>query len=159
MKKAKKTIRSGLTLVELLIAAAVACIVLIAAGIILVYGQKSWNYGLRQAGLQRDASFAMLKMKQSISSGKQAQLDADGLGVKIVQTSGWIRYWYVPGENDLRFQSEGQDVQTLLDGVVDDASFEIDPNTGKMVIVEIQLQKNGSQAHISSQTMMRNFGS
>ena len=158
MKKTKKSNRRGLTLIELLVASAAVCIVVLAAGIILVFGQKSWNYGLQQSGLQRDASFAMLKMKQSISSGTKAQLDADSLGVKIFQTSGWIRYWYVSGENDLRFQTEGQEVQTLLDGTVEDASFEIDPNTGKMVIVEIQLQKNGSQTRLSSKTMMRNFG-
>lgn len=159
MKKTKKSGRPGLTLIELLVAAAAACIVIIAAAIVLVFGQKSWNYGLQQANLQRDASFAMLKMKQSISSGTKAQLDDDSLGVKIFQTSGWTRYWFVPGENDLRFQIEGQEEQTLLDGIVEDASFEIDPNTSKMVLVEIELQKNGSQARLFSQTMMRNFGS
>ena len=154
----KKTSRTGLTIIELLVAAAAMCIVVFAAGIILVFGQRSWNQGLRQAGLQRDAAFAMLKMKQSISSGKLTQLDADGLGIKIYQDTGWIRYRYEQGENDLCYQIEGQEEQTLLDGIVEDVTFEVDPNTGKMVLVDIELQKEGSRTRLSSKTMMRNFG-
>jgi len=152
-----KTKKRGFTIIELLVAAASVCIVVLAAGIILVFGQRSWDRGLEQAGLQRDASFAMLKMKQSISAGRGAVLDDDGMGVKIINSTGWIRYCFVSGEKDLRYQIEGQDEQTLLDGIVQNAAFDVDPNTHKMVLVDIELQKHSSQTRLSSKTMMRNL--
>jgi hypothetical protein len=147
----------GLTIVELMVAAAAVCIVVLAAGLILVYGQKSWDQGLRQAKLQRDVSYAMLRIKQSISAGTLAQVDGDGQGVKIFNGSGWIKYRFYNSQHDLRFQEDGGEEQTLLEGLVGNASFVLDPNTGKMVLVDIELEKDGSNARLLSKTMMRNY--
>ncbi|MBN2019843.1 MAG: hypothetical protein JW749_06425 [Sedimentisphaerales bacterium] len=153
----KKTNRTGLTIVELMVAVSAACIVVLSAGIILVYGQKSWDQGLRQAHLQREVSLVMLRVKKSISEGRAAVVDNDGLGVKIYNSAGWIRYRYEAGQNDLVYQIDGEEERTLLDGIVQDASFDLDPNTGKMVLVDIDLEKDGAQAGLSSKTLMRNF--
>jgi type II secretory pathway pseudopilin PulG len=155
----KKTNKAGFTIMELIVALAAACIIVFAAGIVLVFGQRSWDRGLEQAGVQRDASFAMLRMKQSISAGRSVALDADGMGVKIFNSTGWIKYRFYPGQKDLRYQIDGQSEQTLLGGIVRNAAFDVDPNTHKMVIIDIELQKHISQTRLSSKTMMRNYGS
>ena len=159
MNKTNQARLRGLTIIELLVAAAAACIVVLAAGIILVSGQRSWDQGLRQANLQRDASYAMLTMKQSINSGIAAVVDDDYYGVKVFRSGGWIRYRYNPGQHDLMFQVQDQEEQVLLDNIVQDASFDLDPNTPKIVIIDLQLEKQNSHARISSKTLMRNFGS
>jgi hypothetical protein len=101
----------------------------------------------------------MLKVKQSIRNGTHAQLDADGDGVKIYHTAGWIRFWFVPGQKDLRYQLEGEAEQTLLDGIVQNATFEVNTATNKTVTVGLELQKGNSEAQLSSTTLMRNYAS
>lgn len=55
-----------MTLMEMMLALIAACIVLLATAVIAVFGQKSWDRTLQQVNLQRDASYAMLKMEESI---------------------------------------------------------------------------------------------
>ena len=158
MLKNRKTTRSGLTIIELMVAAAAVTIVLFAAAIMVVFGQKSWNNELLRANLQRDASYAMLKMKRSINSATGVQIDKDELGIKLSQTTGWVRYRFNPEDKDLCRQVEGESLETVLDGIVEDVTFAVDPNTNKMVQVDIELHKNNCTARISSKTMMRNSG-
>jgi hypothetical protein len=150
--------RSGLTLMELVVAMAAAVIVLFATAIVLVFGQRSYNHGWRQANLQRDAAYAMLKIKQSIRDATSAQLDEDGLGVKIYRPGGWIKFRFVNGSNNLQFQPEGEEEQTLLKGTVLDAAFEVDTVNHKTVTASLELADGDCQARISSTTLMRNFG-
>lgn len=157
MSKMTTTNRTGLTLVELMVALTAGLIVMLGTTSLLAIAQKSWNREWEQANLQRDASHAMLKVKQSIRNGTQAALDADGHGVKIYHTAKWIRFWFVPTQKDLRYQIEGEAEQTLLDGVVENATFEVDAATNKAVTVGIELQKGHSEAQFSSTTMMRNY--
>jgi hypothetical protein len=96
----------------------------------------------------------MLKMKQSIRVGKQAVPDADGQGVKIYHAAGWVHFWFVPGQKDLRYQLEGEPEQTLLDGVVNVATFDVNSTT---VEVDFELQNGDCEAQLSSTTMMRNY--
>ena len=77
-----------------------------------------------------------------------------GYGVKIHHTAGWIRFRFVPAQKDLRYQLEGEAEQTLLDGVVEDATFEVDTTTNKTVTVGLELQKGACEAQLSSTTMM-----
>jgi hypothetical protein len=158
MLKNRKTTRSGLTIIELMVAAAAVTIVLFAAAIMVVFGQKSWNNELLRANLQRDASYAMLKMKRSINSATGVQIDKDELGIKLSQTTGWVRYRFNPEDKDLCRQVEGESLETVLDGIVEDVTFAIDPNTNKMVQVDIELHKNNCNTRLSSKTMMRNSG-
>lgn len=145
---------AGLTLIELVVAFSMACIVFFATATILVFGQRSLNHGWQQANLQRDTSYAMLKMKQSIRGATLATLDGDGNGVKIFHTAGWIRFWWLPGPKDLLYQLEGEDQQLLLDGVVDNADFNVD---GSKVTVGLELQNGDCEAQLSTTTMMRNY--
>jgi hypothetical protein len=156
MQKKKNKIRAGLTIIELMVAAAAVTIVFFAAAIMLVFGQKSWNQELLRANLQRDASYAMLKMKRSINSATQVQLDKDELGMKLFQTTGSVRYRFNPEDKNLCCQVEGESLGTVLDGIVEDVTFAIDANSNKMVQVDIELQKNNCVARLSSKTLMRN---
>jgi prepilin-type N-terminal cleavage/methylation domain-containing protein len=159
MNKMTPTNRTGLTLIEMMVALAAGLIVMLGTASLLALAQKSWNREWEQANLQRDVSRAMLKVKQSIRNGTQAQLDADGYGVKIHHTAGWIRFWFVPGQKDLRYQLEGETEQTLLDGIVQNATFEVDTTTNKTVTVGLELQKGACEAQLSSTTLMRNYAS
>ena len=152
----KNTNRTGLTIIELMVAAAAVTIVIFAAAIMLVSGQKAWNNELLRSSLQRDASYAMLKMKKSISSATQAQIDKDELGIILTQTAGSVRYRFNPESKDLFCQVEGESLEQILNGTVEDLTFAIDPNTKKMVSVDIELQKNNCAARLYSKTLMRN---
>jgi hypothetical protein len=145
---------AGLTMIELVVAFSAALVVFFAAATILVFGQRSLNRGWEQANLQRDTSYAMLKMKQSIRGAIGATLDEDGNGVKIFHAAGWIRFWWLPGPKDLQYQLDGEAEQTLLDGVVDNVIFEVD---GNKVTIDLELVKNNYQTHLSTTTMMRNY--
>jgi len=144
-------------LIELMVAIGVAGIVFLATALVLVFGQKSLNRGWQQANLQRDASYAMLKVKQLTRSGNRAEIDEDGQGVKIYHNTGWVRFWFVPAHKDLRYQLEGEQEHTLLDGVVDAATFEVDSTTHKTVTVGFELEDGGCETRLSSTTFMRNY--
>lgn len=159
MSKITPANRTGLTLLEMMIALAAGLIVMLGTGSLLALAQKSWNREWDQANLQRDVSYAMLKVKQSIRNGTQAQLDADGYGVKIYHTAGWVHFWYSPSQKNLYYQLEGETAQLLLNNVVEDASFEVDATTHKTVTVGLELQKGACEAQLSSTTMMRNYAS
>jgi Tfp pilus assembly protein FimT len=145
---------AGLTLIELVVAFSAAVIVFFAMATIMVFGQKSLNRGLQLANLQRDASYANLKIKQSVKNATQAQLDDDGNGVKIYHAAGWIRFWFLPGQKDLRYQLDGENEHTLLDGVVEQANFNVD---GSKVVVDLELLDGNCEARVASTTMMRNY--
>ncbi len=157
MRRMTVTNRAGLTLVEMMVALVGALIVLLATAIILVFGQRSLNHGWQQANLQRDAAYVMLKVKQSIRTGTKAELDGDGRGVKIYHNAGWIRFWFVPGHKDLRYQIEGAEEQTLLNNVVQNATFEVCPTTHKTATVAFELQDGDCKTQLSSTTLMRNY--
>ena len=150
--------RSGLTLVEMLVALAAASIVIIATAIVLVFGQQSYNRSWQQANLQRDAANTMLRIKQSIRNATNTQLDEDEMGIKIFRPTGWIRFRFEQGQNDLRYQLEGEEERTLLDGKVSDATFEIDPSTHKTVTVGLELTQGYCTTKMTSTTLMRNYG-
>ena len=145
-------------MVEMIVALASACIVILATSIIIIYGQRSLDQGYQQMNLQRDASYAMLKMKQSIRGATQAQLDEDGNGVKIYHNTEWIRFWFVPGTKNLLYQLEGEEPQELLGGIVESATFAIDSVKQNTVTVYLGLKNDDCEAQTSSTIMMRNHG-
>jgi type II secretory pathway component PulJ len=141
---------------EIMVALGIGSIVLLAIAVVLVGGQRTLDRTLQQANLQRDASRAMLQIKQCIRFATSATTNSDGNEVTIQSTGGWAKFRFIQAQKDLRYQLEGEDEQTLLDGIVENAAFEIDPATGKMITVDLKLQNNGYETRISSTTMMRN---
>jgi len=146
-------------MVEMLVALAAASIVILATAIIMVFGQQSYNRSWQQANLQRDAAYTMLRIKQSIRNATAAQLDEDEMGIKIFRPTGWIRFRFEQGQNDLQYQLEGEEERTLLDGRVSGATFEIDASNHKVVTVGLELAKGCCTTKMTTSTLMRNFGS
>ena len=91
----KRKVQKGFTLIELIIAMFTSTIVIVAAGLILFYGQKSWNNTWQRVNLQRDASYVMQRMSRSIKAGTSAKVEADGKGLRVYNDykRSWNNTW------------------------------------------------------------------
>jgi type II secretory pathway pseudopilin PulG len=171
MKKeiAKKQAPAALTLVEMLVAMIMVTIVLSAAAVTMIYGQRSLDHEWQQVGIQREASYAMLKMKQTIRSASQAQITGNGKGFKVYKDNQWIKFKYVSGAKDIRYKVlgggeewedydiEDPEANTLINGIVESAYFSIDPSTNSTVTISFYLKNGQYEAQVSSSVTMRNF--
>ena len=81
----KRKRQKGFTLIELIITTFTGSIVIVAAGMILFFGQKTWNSTWDRTNLQRDASYAMLRMVRDIKAWASAQEEDSGNALKIFQ--------------------------------------------------------------------------
>jgi Tfp pilus assembly protein PilW len=153
----KRKVQKGFTLIELTIAMFTGTIVILAAGVILFFGQKSWNNAWKRANLQRDASYAMLRMCRSIKAGASAQMEGSGEGLRIYTGGNWTRFYVAPGATKLTLNSEieGNNSETILDDRVEALQFNVADNT---VRIELKLREDNLQAHFVSTVMMRNYG-
>jgi Tfp pilus assembly protein FimT len=158
MKILKSKNRPGLTLVELLVTILAAMIVILASAVILVFGQNSLDSEWQKVNFQREASFAMFRIKQAIRCASNAELEDDGNAIKIYNNSGWIKYRFDPDQKNLLYQFEDEDEQILLEGVVESVTFEIDPVSKNAVTFSIDLKNEDCQSSNSSKVMMRNYG-
>jgi len=153
----KRKGQKGFTLIELMIGIFTGTIVILAAGMILFYGQKSWNNTWKRANLQRDASYAMQRMSCSVKAGISAQVEASGKGLKIFNKVGWVRFFLSPATD--KFTLKGEDGEanfvTILDDKVEDLQFNV---TGTTVRIELKLREGHLQTHLASTVMMRNYG-
>ena len=151
----KTKTQKGFTLVEVMIGIAAGAIVLLAAGTALVAGQTFWSNAWTKANLQRDASYAMLRISRLAKEGISAQLDNDGKLLRIYREAGWITFYSPQGTNDLNCQIEGQDPQTIINGNVENITFTLQ---GKLLGIDLRLTKDNSQTRFVSTVMMRNYG-
>ncbi len=150
--------RAGMTLVELLVTIAAAMIVILATAVVLVFGQNSLDSEWQKVTFQREASYAMLRIKQAIRCANKAELEEDGNVVKIYNNSGWVKYKYAPDQKNLLYQFEGEDEQILLEGIVESVTFEIDSVNKNAVTFGFQLKNDNCETQDSSKVMMRNYG-
>jgi prepilin-type N-terminal cleavage/methylation domain-containing protein len=153
----KRKGQKGFTLIELIIAMFTSTIVIVAAGSILFYGQKSWNNTLKRVNLQRDASYAMQRMSHSVKAGISAQVEASGKGLKIFNKGGWMRFFLSPATDKFTLKGEAGETNfvTILDDNVEDLQFNV---TGTTVRIELKLREDNLQTHFVSTVMMRNYG-
>ncbi len=159
MNNRKLKNRAGLTIIELMVAMISASLVVLATGSILMFGQRSLNRQWQHVNLQREVSNTMLEIKHTIRGANKALLEAeDGLAVRIYNSAGWTRYMFSPETKSLLYQKQDQEEQTLLDGLVESASFVIDSTTNSTVTVTIKLQQGEYQAQATSTINMRNYG-
>lgn len=153
--KIKPKSRKGLTLIELVIAIVAGVVLVLAAGTILFIGQIFWNQAWKKVNLQRDASYAMLRMSHSIKAGTAAELLADGKTVIIYRSGGdYIRFFWTEGTRDLKSQIEGKP-EIILNNKVEDLQFNVE---GNKVTIDLELKEDDAQAHFISTVMMRNYG-
>lgn len=157
-KVVKIRTRPALTLTEMLVAMIMVTIILSAAAVTMVYGHRALDIQWEQVSIQRDAMYAMQKIKQSIRSASLAVIEEDGNIVKVYNNGQWTKYKFVPGGKDLRYQLEGQTEEiTIIDGIVESASFSIDPSTNSTVTINLYLKNGEHESKISSGVTMRNF--
>ena len=160
----KRKVQKGFTLIELTIAMLIGAIVILAAGMILFYGQKSWNNTWKRANLQRDASYAMLSISRPIKAGTSAQVEGNGEGLRIYNDKEgvWRRFFVQPAANNLMLKSEIVEIagdnsisKTILDDKVEALQFNV---TGTTVSIDLKLREDNLQTHFASTVMMRNYG-
>ncbi len=156
----KRKAQKGFTLIELTIAMFTGTIVILAAGSILFYGQKSWNSTWKRVNLQRDASYAMQRMSRPIKAGTSATVEGDGKGLRVYNDNegSWRRFFVQPASQNLMLKSEivGDSIsETILDDKVEDLQFNV---TGTTVRIELKLREDNLQTHFVSTLMMRNYG-
>jgi len=150
----KRKGQKGFTIIELMIGIVTGTIVILAAGMILFYGQKSWNNTWKRANLQRDASYAMQRISLPIKAGMNAELEGDGNAIKIYRATDWIRF-FLEQNNNLKCEIEGEGPQTIINGKMEALQFNV---TGNTVIIELKLREDNLQTHFVSTVMMRNYG-
>lgn len=154
--KTKTKSEKGFTLIELMVAIVASAIVVLATGIVIVIGQTSWNQTWKKVNLQRDASYAMLRMSQSIKAATSAEKSPDGRVLYIpTQSNPNITFSYVADTNNLQCQVGGQP-QTIINGEVKDLQFNVVGNN--TVTIDLSLKKDDAQTHFISTVMMRNYG-
>jgi len=153
-----KTIRQrGFTLVELMVATLASIILVLATGMLMSIGHNNWNAAWKRANLQRDASYAMLRMSRPIRAGTSAQVEDNGAGLRIYTEGSWMRFFVAPGVSKLTLKSEiGTNTpETILDDKVEDLQFNV---TGNTVKIDLKLKEDDLQTHFVSTIMMRNYG-
>jgi prepilin-type N-terminal cleavage/methylation domain-containing protein len=152
--KTKIESRKGFTLIELMVAIAASAIVILAIGIVIVFGQTSWNDTWTKVNLQRDASYAMLRMSQSIKKATSAAADVNGPVLSLVVDGNSVIFSYAQDTNDLQYQIGGQS-ETIINGKVENLQFKVQ---GSTVEITLELEKDNVQTRFVSTVMMRNTG-
>jgi prepilin-type N-terminal cleavage/methylation domain-containing protein len=157
MNPMKRKRQKGFTLIELVIAMFTSAIVIVAAGMILFFGQKTWNSTWDRANLQRDASYAMLRMTHDIQAGISAQVESNGEGLKIFKAGDWVRYFVAsePSKLALKSETEGGSSETIIEDNLEAVRFNV---TGNTVAIDLKLKDDNLETHFASTVMMRNYG-
>lgn len=147
--------RKGFTLIELSIAILVTLIMLVTAGTVLTMGQDFWNSSWEKTNLQRDASYAMLKMNHHIKAGMSAETENDYKAIKIYKDANWIRFFLEQESKDLKCEPKGQPPETIISGSVEDLKFNVD---GNKVTINLMLKTGDLETHLVSEAVLRNYG-
>jgi Tfp pilus assembly protein PilW len=155
--KMKTKSRKGLTLIELLIGIIASAIVVFATGILIVRGQTSWNEAWERVNLQRDASYAMLVMSQSIkkAASVSVQVVANSKTLKITDAAGGTTsFSWNSGQDTLRSWVGTGSPSTVIDDV-NGLEFYADDVNGT-VTIGLWLQEGNVQTYFVSTVMIRN---
>ena len=153
----KRKRQKGFTLIELVIAMFTSAIVIVAAGMILFFGQKTWNSTWDRTNLQRDASYALLRMTRDIQAGASAQVESNGQDLKIFKGGDWVRYFAASEASKLALKSEtgGGSSETIIEDNLEAVQFNVKGNT---VTIDLKLKEYNLETHFASTVMMRNYG-
>jgi Tfp pilus assembly protein PilV len=152
MKKQRKR-QKGFTLLELTITIFTGAIVIVAAGMILFFGQRTWNSTWDRTNLQRDTSYAMLRMSKDIKAAASAQVEDGGSALKVFNGSDWVRFYSASGA--LKRETSGGSSQTVLEENLEALQFNV---TGSTVTIDLRMKDYNLGTHFASTVMMRNYG-
>jgi Tfp pilus assembly protein PilV len=153
----KRERQKGFTLIELIITTFAGTIVIVAVGMILSFGQRTWNTTWDRTNLQRDASYAMLRMTRDIKAGASAQVENYGTGLKIFNGAVCVRFFTASGGSMLALKREtsGGGLENVIEDNMEAVRFNV---TGNTVTLDLKLKKYNLEAHFISTVMMRNYG-
>jgi Tfp pilus assembly protein PilW len=153
----KRKRQKGFTLIELIVTTFTGVIVIVAAGMILFFGQKTWNSTWDRTNLQRDASYAMLRMTRHIKAGASAQVEDGGKSLRIYNGDDWVKFFTASGAEMLALKSATGDgsSETIIDDNMEAVQFNV---TGNMVTIDLKLKEYNLETHFASTVMMRNYG-
>ncbi len=153
----KRKRQKGFTLTELIIATFTGAIVIVAAGMILFFGQKTWNSTWDRTNLQRDTSYAMLRITRDIKEGVSAEVEDGGKSLKVYKGADWVRFYTEAGTKmlSLKNQTSGGGSEIIIDDNVQDVQFSV---TGSTVTIDVKMKEDNLQTHFASTVMMRNYG-
>ena len=149
--KTKRT--RGFTLTELMVAIVTVLIVVLATGAVMSMGHRNWRQAWERTNLQRDASYAVLKISQLAKRANSAVVDNEGKAVTINTQDGSTRISFT--NQDIYLQANDGPVQTVLEGEVEDVTFTV--NDG-LLGIDLKLEKNHVETHLVTTVLMRNFG-
>ncbi len=130
---------------------------IVAAGMILFFGQRTWNSTWDRTNLQRDTSYAMLRITKDIKAGASAQVEDGGKGLKVFNGADWVRFVTASGGSmfALNRETSGGGSQTVLEDNLEAVLFNV---TGSMVTIDLKLKEYNLGTHFASTVMMRNYG-
>ena len=153
----KRKRQKGFTLIELTITTFIGAIVIVAAGMILFFAQRTWNSTWDRTNLQRDASYAMLRMTRDIKAGATAQVEDNGKGLRIFNGGDWVRFYTTSGGSllTLKRETSGGGSETVVEDNLEAVQFNL---TGSTVILDLKLKEYNLETHFASTVMMRNYG-
>ena len=153
----KRKRQKGFTLVELIITTFTGAIVIVATGMILFFGQRTWNTTWDRTNLQRDASYAMLRITRDIKAGASAQVEDSGKGLKIFNGADWVRFFTTSGGSlfALKRETSGGGSETVIEDNMQAVQFNV---TGNTVAIDLKLKEYNLETHFASTVMMRNYG-
>ena len=152
--KAKK--RKGFTLMEVVTAMGISTIVILAGGAVLVASHTRWNKAWDDVNLQRDASYTMLELTQSIRASAAATVESNGTAIRIYDRDGdWELFSLGSGSDNIHFEIEGQSPRTIIDRNLEGLQFSI---YGNKVTIDLLLKKDNQQINLVSTVLMRNYG-
>ncbi|MDD5063455.1 MAG: prepilin-type N-terminal cleavage/methylation domain-containing protein [Phycisphaerae bacterium] len=153
--KMKTKSRKGFTLTELLVGIIASAIIIFATGIIIVRGQTFWNEAWKKVNLQRDASYAMLVMSQSIKSAADVKLEAGGKAIRVTDAAGnTTRFQLNNGQDTLQRQVVPGPPSAIVDDV-QNLQFNVD-DVNDTVTIDLGLQDGDVQTYFVSTVMIRN---
>jgi prepilin-type N-terminal cleavage/methylation domain-containing protein len=153
--KTKTKSRKGFTLIELMVAIVAGAIVVLATGIIIVGGQKSWNETWKKVNLQRDASYAMLVMSQSIKKATSAVADANTRSITITDPAGGTTIFAWSNGTDMLRRWVGTNPPSTIIDDVQNLQFKKD-DVNDTVTINLRLQEDNVQTYFVSTVMIRN---
>ncbi len=147
--------QKGYTLIELLVAIIAGAIVILAAGVVIVSGHTSWNKAWKAVNLQRNASYAMLVMSQSIKEANSVTVDANNKAMTITDAAGnTTRFSWNIGQDTLRSWVGTGSPSTVIDDV-QYLQFNKD-DVNDTVTIDLRMLDGSVQACFVSTVMRRN---
>jgi type II secretory pathway pseudopilin PulG len=84
--KTKKT-KQGFTIVELLLAMVAFAIMILAVGLMLIYGWLGWRKSTQSVNMQRDAVLAMQQIAREIRVSNVTEITDDSAGIYFTPSS------------------------------------------------------------------------